>query len=57
MKCGYLQYTEYAHPYSVRYDCKYFGYSSNTEKCLCQGCRLDKKGTPHQKQYETEETK
>ena len=55
MKCGYFGMQEYANPYSVRYDCRYFGYSSNTEKGLCKGCYLDNTGTPHNPTYEKEE--
>lgn len=50
MKCGYFSYTEYNT--WVRYDCRYFGFSCNTEKCLCQGCTLDGKGVPHMDGWE-----
>lgn len=47
MKCGYLEYKEYTNPYHCVYGCRYFGFSAGTEKILCNGCTLDKKGIPH----------
>lgn len=55
VKCGYFKYEEFINPFSVRYTCKYFGYSSPTEMCLCSGCVIDNKGIPHNNELEEDD--